>query len=485
MTGARRFPDRIVSLRRRDTGIIDIGELPESLAGVGFVGIAGGTAYVDPAYPERLPCFEIADAAAAYDALTELLGSDLADACVSLQSVPWAPDTEPEAVAKSVASPTPALESLVDLATVHWLSLQAPWPLDEIVLELEMAVARAQLEGCLDPDVDPVGGCRQLSETILAALNSADELPSRVRELTLDAAGLLLDDLPTNDPRWQPLDAALARWQEQEAPPEPSTMVPDLEPILAACTPELALAAGDTPQIWANAEAVDWRFVRRGLVARDESAVSWALDLSPHDPTLSVSVGAADWQASCLPPTRLSAPQARAQALQATRLEVTAHLGAEAIVLAMGRLQWDADRGTWAARIPLSTDVDGIRALLRQGGLTVHVHEAGRDPGLISDAAQAAAAAVRWGARGLCAARLSDPSNQTENGRADERAQLRDASRAALTTARQIWRLLPGAEAAARAQRCGEIVEALTAGTFSTRQSVTESLLTESAAVRP
>lgn len=491
------WPDWTITLRRQDTGIIEIGELPASIAGVGFVGIAGGTAYVDPAYPDRLPFFEIADAALAYDALADLLGSGLADACLTLQA---AEDGTGPSDAESVVAATPLLDALVDLATLRWLDLRAPWPLDERVLELEIAVLEGRLDCCLDAEVDPIARCEGISGTILAALGVSAELPSKVRELTLEAAGLLLDNLPTNDRRWPVLDAALARADEPDA--ERHTQLPDatigsdLEPIIGMCSPELALAAGDRGQLWANSEGVDWRFVRRGLVARDEGALTWGLDLSTDDPTLSVSVGMAGVQTSCLPvpsessvssaPSAPTAPAGHDAANPVLpELDCVAYLGSAPIILALGRLRLDADRGTWSARLPLGRDVDGIRALLVQTELTVVVHEAGRVPGPLSAPDRAAAAARRWGARGLGAARLCSTatagtdgrSDGRSNGRLDGSSELRDAARAALTTARQIWRMLPGPDAAHCAQRCSELVEALTAGTFAPRQSVTEALL--------
>ncbi len=486
MTGPRRFPELTMTLRRQGTGIIEIGELPPSIAGVGFVGIAGGTAYVDPAYPQRLPFFEIADGALAYDALADLMGSDLADACLALANAEDAGEQ-----AEAAVSPTPLLGALVDLATLRWLDLQAPWPVDETVLQLELAVAEGRLESCLDPDVDAIAPCQRMSPTILAALDHLDEIPSRVKELSLDAAGLLLDHLPSDDPRWPVLDAALTRVESQAAqrlePPEDPTVLADPEAIIAMCSPELALAAGDDGQLWSNSEGVDWRFVRRGVLAREEGALTWLIDFAAEHPTLSVSVGVAGALPSCLPePSRSSSSDgAHATNPPLPELDCVAYLGSAPIVLAIGRLSLDPERGTWSTRLPLGRDVDGIQALLREGGLTVLVHEAGRQPGPLSRASLAAAAAVRWGARGLAAARSCSTATAGVDRPAYQRSDLRDAARAALTTARQIWRMLPGPDAARCAQRCSDLVEAVTAGTFTPRQSVTESLLVGGTSTRP
>ncbi len=469
------WPDPRVPVRRTALGTVTIGSRSPSIAGVGSVAIPGGTAYCDPADsagPGSIPYFEIADVDVAYEFVADLLGADVADVCARLDAEGIADsdtggdpdhDTATTAEMTAVATPVRPLDWLRDLASLHWLDLQAPWPLDEPILQLETVVLAERLAPWLDGDDnddDPAVGYLPLIDPVCAALELPGELPAQVSGLLIEAADSMLAALSSSDPRRTRVEYAVGTVAGSSAS---ATRSGDFGGVVATCVPELALSMGQhgSGRTFFDTDAVDWRFVRRGIVGRDETAMSWVLDMSADHPEFSVSVAAADRLDSVL--------DLSWSAWQPSHLECVSYAGDQPVVLGSGRLHARPDQHAWVGTIPVGRDTGGLLAALRAGGLRVVVHEPGRRPAPISAAARVAAAARRWGSRGVCAARISAVDGDSRSG-------VLDASRAALTRARGLWRILPGTAAAARARRCEELIESLTQGTFESRPSVAESL---------
>jgi hypothetical protein len=422
---------RPVTLRLEETGSVTVGEPHVAPAGLGLVGIPGGLVLVDPTDAGATPVISVSDAAAAHEVLAEMLGPAVADAAAGLER------HEPGATLEILSTPAEPVTWVEQLGILRWLDASAPWPLDDPLLRLERAVLTLRCGGLADEEATAASELLEDAEAVVASLE-VPEAPPAVERLLLEAAGYLEGLLLIDDPRLAALRAARrlaadgsARW--------PSPVV-DVPMVQSSCTPRAPAYAGGElrDELVAFSCAADWTRVRRGVVGRDETSVTWAIEPRPASGAfLSVSVEARADLTSSLP----LFPAAAA----ARELAFSVHVPGWPAPVAAGTLVSRPDWGTWMGGIELSPPAEAriARVLERGDAVTLDVHERGREPVRGADAVTAEA--VRWSARGAMVRRLESVEA------------LSAAAAAAYGRAQRLWRAAPVPEAERLAARCREL----------------------------
>lgn len=421
-------------LRVEDTGSVTVGGPPVAPAGLGLVGIPGALVLVDPTETGSGLAVCVSDAVAAHESLVELLGPAVADAAVELER------RGPGAAIEVPCAPTELATWVEQLGVLRWLDTSAPWALDEPLLRLERAVLALRCGGLIDDDGDAASELLRDAEAVVASLE-VREAPPPVEGLLVEAAGYLEGLLLVDDPRLDTVRAARrlaaeghARW------PVP---VVDVSMVQASCTPRAPAHAGgeSLDELVAFSCAADWTRVRRGVVGRDETSVTWAIEPRPATGAfLSVSVEAQAELATSLP--------LFPAASTARELAFSVHVPGWPAPVAVGALVARPDWGTWMGGVELSAPVETrIARVLEHGEVpTLDVHERGREP--VRGADPVTAEAVRWSARGAAVRRLAT---------AQANPALWAAAATAYGRAQRLWLAAPVPESRTLAARCREL----------------------------
>ena len=432
-----------LTARRLETGSVQAGPDPIGSAGLGMVAIPGGLVVVDPARLDGAVTLTVADADLAFDSLVELLGTAAAESCRAV-------GREHSPNARLLVPVSESLLSVRRLGMLGWLDAAAPWALDEALLRLEAAVTALGSAHVIDDTAPSEDFLINNTDALLASIAVAELAPT-VAPLVLEAAGFLQGLLLIDDPRMDAFKDVLQAGPADSTWPDPSW---DLDRAARSCVPLAAATAGhDAPdELVTDSCAADWTRVRRGVIGRDETSVTWAAEIGAGGgAAISVTAEAARSVVSRVPLLDARGPRVGG-------LSFTVHAPAWPAPLAGGVLTHRSEWGTWMGVAHLGPAATReLTAALRGGArLTVDVHEVDRPfvPGRSAD--PITAEAVRWSSRGVSAARLARAGC--------EPGVMTDAAISSLVRAQRLWRVAGGTDAPRRAAQVGELLAAVRRG---------------------
>lgn len=424
---------------------------PELVAPAGrcSVPLRGGTLVVDPMSPQAEVAVRISgDPQDSADTVAALFGEQAADAVTRVAddpiSVPMADSDERVA--------------LSHLAVLSWLDVTTPLPLDPRLLTVEGLVIEADHLDLLAPDSGSEGHLVEWLPTLVEWAQRSHEPQSALADdahlaSTLSAALHLA--LAASEPGPYAAQPDSRRSLLADAAHHAELLearvrlgLPHLDPdaalaALAPLRPKAAVALGGEPSGYLHGVCgVDWTRVPRGSVAPHEEAVSWRLTPMPT-PHLSVVVAAGPTDASCRELDTVDQPSPEPPRLQATVF----HPGWPT-PLAVVDLIPRGETAAWLGTTNLGPSAFERITELGADGVIVDIHAAGlhRRPRLGVDGS--IAAATRWAARGLTAARIAAAYPP------DQRAALRSGAASAFTMAARLFRASTAARAQEAAARC-------------------------------
>lgn len=427
------WADARVSVTPLPSGIVRVGPHPIGAAGIGRVLLAGATMLVDPMTPHSVPSLEVSDASTAEPWLRDLLGDTVADQVLAAET--RGPE---EGGSRETATAVigPELSQAARLGMLLWLALDGPWVLPPDVLALEMVVGSTALLPRLDDEevvAEAIAAmANPVSDLLLATVRGVPGGHSVPLDLARRAARAVSTTVPLSDPAFERLIQSVAE------DPDPSTRRGhhgfDAAQLLLACTPVGATHAGTDDVLYSGSATADWRRNSPGSVSRDEDAIFWSVELRGSAAEVSVVVprpSTSGMSATVSPEGLLKALVPFARLTADLGSSVSLHTAAWPLAIAEARLAGHDGSSTRRGRLLLEgVAAATVAAALRHGSLVVDVHDAGvRHAHLLDD--PLAAAARRWTARGVCAARLAIARRDSS---------VEQAAVAALSRGAQLWR---------------------------------------------
>lgn len=402
-------------------GTLRLGSPAAAPAGTALVTLPGITLIVDPSRSSDVLHAVVYEPDAAATSVALLLGDAVADAVADGRQGSF------------LAEPTPALEEVHRLGILEWMADNRTVPLDEILLDLECAVARAALpDDGEDAPLDDPGRISSLA-TMARRLREDPSLP-----LCGDLLRLFRDALPSLPVTGnEPWDAALVHEREllrvEDVLGSTSLTPADIAWLATLVSPPAASHLGPSEALVGTA-SLDWGRVPRALLPSPDASVAFTVSAD----RVEVLVPA--------PTATFAHPALPRPVVQPPRVLAALRSSDWPLPLAEGVLEFDSGRRAWRGSWPI---VPAAVDLARTASvLDVDVRAMGVPWSAPNRQRARVSAGYRWAARGWESRRLAAWASDPE---LDERGI------GALHYAARHWAAAGDRDCA---QRCSELAEA-------------------------
>lgn len=425
MTGTWRSSQ--VQVRLLASGAVRVGPYTTSPAGAARICVPGATFVIDPMLPHYPPIVEISDHCFADDTVRVLFGDEVATE-VHLCAQQQTPTTTLSSVTFS-----PQLYDLSLLGHLVWLYHASPWPMPAAVLSAELTNFAGRCHHLVD---DPAALSRVIADQAgsftgaLAAVSHATGYPPGVTNLLLQAARVISHHIPIGHPDRDALLGAIHALSAADPPTSRQTNAQPLAAVVRSCTPTAAVHAGDDGRLFTGSVTADWSRNSHGVIARDEDAITWAVETAASQAHLTVVA------TKSAPPPQIGSPALApisADGLvsivsdltktSATAAACSFHTPAWPLALTEVLLSPQANTGNLTGSTSLSQPASvALAKALRQGTLIVDTHDAGWRFPHLARLSPTVEAARRWTIRATCATRVCLTASNPDLTRAAENA---------------------------------------------------------------